>query len=67
VCLAAWLLAHQPSLKIIIATHAEHLSKSIARKIRSILQSAWFREVFHTRLGHTEVTDFGTTAGGRVL
>jgi hypothetical protein len=69
VCLAAWLLAHDPSLKIIIVSHAEHLSKSIARKIRSILQSAWFKLLFTTRLekGHAEVTDFGTTAGGGVF
>ena len=32
VCFAAWLLAHDPSLKIIVVSHAEHLSKSIARK-----------------------------------
>jgi predicted phage terminase large subunit-like protein len=69
VCLAAWLLAHEPSLKIIVVTHAEHLSKSIARKIRSILQSAWLRDVFGTRIkkGHAEVTDFGTTSGGGVF
>lgn len=67
VSFAAWLLAHDPSLKIIIVSHAEHLSKSIARKIRSILQCAWFKHFFTTRLkkGHTEVTDFGTTSGGR--
>jgi predicted phage terminase large subunit-like protein len=69
VCLAAWLLAHEPSLKIIVVSHAEHLSKSIARKIRAILQSAWFRELFPTRIkkGHAEVTDFGTTLGGGVF
>ena len=69
VCLSAWLLAHDPSLKIIIVTHAEHLSKTIARNIRSILQSSWFKEVFASRIkkGHAEVTDFGTTAGGGVF
>jgi predicted phage terminase large subunit-like protein len=68
-CLTAWLLAHDPSLKVIIVTHAEHLSKTIARNIRSILQSTWFKEVFASRIkkGHAEVTDFGTTAGGGVF
>jgi predicted phage terminase large subunit-like protein len=68
-CLTAWLLAHDPSLKVIIATHAEHLSKMIARNIRSILQSSWFKEVFASRIkeGHAEVTDFGTTTGGGVF
>jgi predicted phage terminase large subunit-like protein len=68
-CLTAWMLAHDPSLKVIIVTHAEHLSKTIARNIRSILQSSWFKEVFASRIkkGHAEVTDFGTTAGGGVF
>jgi predicted phage terminase large subunit-like protein len=69
VCLTAWLLAHNPSLKIIIVSHAEHLSKAIARNFLTILRSGWFKEVFDTRIkkGHAEVTDFGTTAGGGVF
>ena len=69
VCMTAWLLAHQPRLKIIIVTHAETLSKTIARNIRTVIQSGWFKEVFATRIkrGHAEVTDFGTTAGGGVF
>src|SRR6516164_3368655 len=31
--LTAWLLAHDPSLNVIIVAHAEHLSKKIARNI----------------------------------
>jgi hypothetical protein len=64
-CLTAWLLAHDPSLKILIVTHAEHLSKAIARNIRSILVSSWFKEVFPSRIkkGDAEATDFGMTAG----
>src|SRR5665213_847202 len=66
---AAWLLAHKPSLKIMIITHSEQLSKTIARNVRTILQSAWFKELFDTRIkkGHASVTDFGTTAGGSVF
>lgn len=69
VCLAAWMLAHDPSLKIILLTHAELLSKTIARNIRAILQSAWFKQVFEMRIqkGHAEVMDFGTTSGGGVF
>jgi len=69
VSLAAWMLAHDPTLKIIIVSHAEHLSKAIARNIRAILQSSWFKELFATRIkkGHAEVTDFGTTSGGGVF
>jgi predicted phage terminase large subunit-like protein len=69
VCLSAWMLAHNPSLKIIVVTHAEHLSNAIARRIRSILQSEWYKEIFATRIkkGHAEVTDFGTSTGGGVF
>ena len=69
VCLSAWLLAHDASLKIIIVTHAEHLSKTISRNIRTILQSPWYKELFASRIkrGHSEVTDFGTTSGGGVF
>ena len=66
---SAWLLAHDASLKIIIVTHAEHLSKTISRNIRTILQSPWYKELFASRIkrGHSEVTDFGTTSGGGVF
>lgn len=66
VCLAAWKLAHEPSAKIMVVTYAEHLAESIARYVRRILQSAWFKGVFKTRIAkdHSAVMDFATTAGG---
>ena len=66
ICLAAWKLAHEPSAKIMVVTYAEHLAESIARAVRGILQSAWFKEVFETRIAkdHSAVMDFATTAGG---
>jgi predicted phage terminase large subunit-like protein len=69
VCTTAWLLGHKPSLKVIIVTHAETLSKTIARNIRTVIQSRWFKDVFATRIkpGHAEVTDYGTNAGGGVF
>lgn len=69
VSLTAWILAHDPSLNVMIVTHAEHLSKAIARNVRTILQSSWFKKLFATRIapGHAEVTDYGTTAGGGVF
>src|ERR1700726_1273924 len=44
VCLSAWILAHRPTTKIMVITYAEQLAKNIARGIRAILQSKWFRE-----------------------
>lgn len=68
VCLSAWKLAHRPSAKIMVVTYSEQLAESIARKIRAILQAAWFRETFATRIAkdHAAVMDFGTTAGGQL-
>ncbi len=68
VCLAAWKFAHEPSAKIMVVTYAEQLAESIARWIRSILQSEWFKEAFSTRIAkdHSAVMDFGTTAGGQL-
>jgi hypothetical protein len=66
VCLSAWKFAHQPSTKIMVVTYAEQLAESIARAIRGILQSDWFKEIFQTRVAkdHSAVMDFATTAGG---
>jgi predicted phage terminase large subunit-like protein len=68
VCLAAWKFAHEPSGKIMVVTYAEQLAESIARNIRSILQSEWFKEVFETRVAkdHSAVMDFATTEGGEL-
>jgi predicted phage terminase large subunit-like protein len=69
VCLAAWMLAANPTLKILIVTHTENLSKSHARDIRAILTSDWYKEAFNVciKKGHAELTDFGTTKGGRIM
>ena len=49
-----------------IVTYSEQLAENIARNIRSILLSDWFKEVFQTRVAkdHSAVRDFATTAGG---
>jgi predicted phage terminase large subunit-like protein len=69
VCTTAWLLAKDPHRKVIVVAHAEHLSKTIARYVRTILEAGWFKGLFTARIkrGHAEVTDFGTTAGGGVF
>lgn len=69
ICLAAWLLAKDPSIKIMILSNSEDLAEMIARDIRKILRARWYREAFSfTRLakGHESVRNFGTTANGGV-
>jgi predicted phage terminase large subunit-like protein len=69
VCGPAWMLAREPSTKIMILTNSESLAKEIAFQIREIVQAPWYKEIFATRLakGRTSVLDFVTTAGGGVF
>jgi predicted phage terminase large subunit-like protein len=69
VTLAAWILGHNPSARILMVSYGEDLATDISRKIRAILQARWFRRAFpKTVLAKDQkaARDFATTAGGRV-
>ena len=66
VCLAAWILAHNPSAKILIVSYGQELASKIAYDIRAILQSEWYRRLFKTRLAKAKLIDIATTSGGGV-
>ena len=68
VCFAAWLLAHNPRIKILIITYSQELAHDTARPIRSIVQAPWFKKVFATRIAKDKAKahNFATTAGGQV-
>ena len=68
VFLPAWLLARNPSEKIIIVAYSEQLAHENAYRVREILRSPWFQRYFATRLAEdrTRVDDFATTLGGGV-
>ena len=67
ICLAAWILGNRPSARILIVTYGERLAERIAFRIREIMLSRWYKEIFATRLAkRTQVGDFVTTAGGGV-
>ena len=68
ICLAAWMLAKDPSAKIIVVTYNDRLAEHICRDIRKILRSLWFKQIFSTRLAddHAMADDFQTTKGGGV-
>jgi hypothetical protein len=63
---AAWLLAHNPSTKILLVSYGQELVERIAYDIRRILQSEWFGRLFKTKIAEKrrKLTDFVTTAGG---
>jgi predicted phage terminase large subunit-like protein len=66
ICLAAWILAHRPSARILILSYGQELAEKIAYAIREILRSAWFCRLFKVRIVKHVVTDFITTANGCV-
>jgi predicted phage terminase large subunit-like protein len=68
ICLPAWVLAHNPSAKVVILTYGQDLADKSAYAIRNILRSEWFQQVFHTRLkkDRAKLMDFVTTDGGGV-
>jgi hypothetical protein len=69
VCGPAWMLAREPSTKVMILTNSESLAKDIAYHIREIVQAPWYKETFTARVakGRAGILDFATTAGGGVF
>jgi hypothetical protein len=68
ICLPAWILAHNPSAKIVIMTYGQDLADKTAYAVRDILRSEWYQQVFHTRIkgDRAKLVDFVTTDGGGV-
>jgi len=69
VCLAAWILGHSPTTKIMLLACSEKLAEKFSRQIRSIMSAQWYQEIFPTRLkkGHAKAMDFETEDGGGVF
>ena len=63
----AWLLGHDPTLRIICVSYGQELADKLASDCRTIMQSAWFRRMFPgCRLAakRQSLGNFETTAGG---
>ena len=63
----AWLLGHDPTLKIICVSYGQELSDKLASDCRQVMQSAWYKRLFRrTRIkfGRNSLGNFETTAGG---
>ena len=67
ICLPAWILAHNPSMRIMIVTYGADLAEEIVPQIRTIMRSNWYRQVSRARLSKKQAVDLETTAGGRVF
>ena len=66
ICLPAWILAHRPSVRILILSYGQELADKIAYSIREILRSAWFCRLFKARIARSQLTEFITTGNGCV-
>ena len=69
VCLSAWVLAHNPSARIMVITFSDQLAEEITYHIRHLLRSPWYKQIFNTRIAddRSKVGDFATTQGGGVF
>lgn len=67
VCLPAWLLGHNPSRAIIVASYADGLAGKLSRECRSLMESKFYAAVFPTtEISERKATEweFETTANG---
>ena len=65
VALPAWALGRDPTRRIICASYAAELSMSWARDCRTVMESAWYRELFPgTQLQRSAEIELETTRKG---
>lgn len=67
VVLPAFLLGHDPTLRIVVASYSQELANMLGRQTRSLMQSDWYKRLFpSTRLNPRRLAehDFQTTRGG---
>lgn len=61
----AWLLGHDPAVKVMCVSYAEDLAKRHSTDTRRIMESEWYRELFpDTVLAKATETVLETTRGG---
>lgn len=63
----AWMLGQDPKRNFVCVSYSNELSAKLARDCLSIMQAAWYREIFPGTIVSAKrfsATDFETTAGG---
>src|SRR5271170_6553224 len=61
VAFVAWCLGHYPAGQVICASYGQDLADKLARDSRSVMMSAWYKQLFRTRLAErSAVHDFMT-------
>ena len=65
VAYVAWLLGHDPTLKIICVSYSQDLALELSRQFRMVVESEWYQELFpKMRLKKSAGAEFVTTKGG---
>jgi predicted phage terminase large subunit-like protein len=67
VAYVAWMLGHDPTLRIICVSYSQELANKHADDMRAVMKSAWYRRTFpNTRLQHgkSALHDLHTTKRG---
>jgi len=66
VALVAWLIGHDPTLRVIVVSYSDELAETLARDFRRIISSIWYRTLFPgVRIGAKDsATETVTTKGG---
>jgi predicted phage terminase large subunit-like protein len=66
IAMPAWILGHNPSAQIICVSYGQDLANTLAGNCRSLMSSAWYRNLMPTRLAtkRQATNDFYTTEQG---
>lgn len=67
VAFTAWVLGRDPTIKIMVATYGEDLSREHAKNTKLVMESSWYKSAFPgTKLakGSNRALEFHTTKGG---
>jgi predicted phage terminase large subunit-like protein len=66
VAFPAWILGHEPAMRVLVVTYAQDLSDNFARASRDLMTSPFYESLFDTRLprGREALSDYETNAGG---
>ena len=70
ICLPAWLLGRDPTLKVVIASYASSLGEEHSRDFRRLIDSPWYRSLFpHMQIasGGNRASQIVTLEGGSRL
>ena len=65
VAFVAWLLGHDPAMRIIVASYSQDFAAELHRQFRRVIDSSWYRALFpRMRAAKDSGTELITTAGG---